>query len=263
MRERIIVSMTSYPARIKNVPLSIFALFNTQTLPPDEVHLFLSVEEFPCKEDDLPAALLIMSHVGMVKIHWVGENTYVHKRHEIFKHVNEGAVFFIDDDVLYNSVLIETVMDVHEKFPNSIVCYNRYDKHRYNGMHIQYGEPAPKGGPYVNEYRWCGQSMIPAQVYPKDLLSDEMKDIRKTASYISDECWFQPWVVYHDIPIYYLSFGWGTDLSKTAGKSSGLVGWSHKKLENGYEYRDMWLNSTLSKFPKLMEKYKRLYHYGE
>ena len=52
--ERIIVSMTSYPKRITNVSKSIFYLLNKQTVKPDEIHLWLSTEEFPNKEKDLP-----------------------------------------------------------------------------------------------------------------------------------------------------------------------------------------------------------------
>ena len=260
-RPRIIVSMTSYPARIKNVPLSVFALVKYQTLPPDEIHLWLSTEQFPNKEADLPKELLLEARDSLVMIHWLEKNTYVHKRHEIFKTVNNGCVFLIDDDVIYDSKLIETVMAVHAKHPNVIVCYNRYDKHRYKGRHIRYGEACKSSGPFVNTYRWCGQSMIPASMYPKEVLSDEMQEIRNTSSPISDECWMQPWLVYHDIPIFYLEFGWGTDITKDTGKSSGLVSWSHQKDADGYERRDRWLAAVLDAIPKLKEKYENLFGY--
>ena len=51
---KILVSMTSYPGRIKNVGFSIFLLLEQQTLPPDEVHLWLAMPQFPNKEADLP-----------------------------------------------------------------------------------------------------------------------------------------------------------------------------------------------------------------
>ena len=260
-KSRIIVSMTSYPARIKNVPVSIFALRKQQTLPPDEIHLWLAIPQFPNKEADLPKELILMAKAGLVTIHWLEKNTYVHKRHEIFKTTTNECVFLIDDDVIYDKNLIKMVMDVHDKYPDSIVCYNHYDKHRYKGKHILYGEYCQHNGLYVNQYRWCGQSMIPSSIYPKEVLTSDYQAIRDDSSPISDECWLQPWIVFHDIPIYYLNFGWGTDIDPATGKNTGIVSWSHQKDKNGYERRDIWLNNVLQKIPHLYTKYKVTFHY--
>lgn len=262
-RPRIIVSMTSYPARINNVPVSIFALLKQQTLPPDEIHLWLAIPQFPNKEADLPKPLVAMAHNRMVTIHWLEKNTYVHKRHEIFKTVTNGCVFLIDDDVIYDKTLIKTVMDVHSKHPDAIICYNHYDKHRYNGKHILYGEACKDIGPYVNKYRWCGQSMIPALLYPRNILTDDMQHIRDQSSPVSDECWFQPWVVFNDIPICYLGFGWGTDITPDTGKNTGICSWSHSKDANGFEKRDNWLHSVLSNFHEIKDKYARVFNYDK
>ena len=262
-QSRIIVSMTSYPARIKNVPLSVFALLKKQTLPPDEIHLWLGTPQFPNKEADLPAELVMLAQAGLVQIHWLEKNTYVHKRHEIFKEVNEGCIFLIDDDVVYNQNLIKTVMGVHQQYPNAIVCYNHYDKHQYNGKHILYGNYCPHDGIYTNQYRWCGQSMIPATVYPNEILSVDNQAIRDQTSPVSDECWMQPWIVFHDIPIYFLHFGWGDDIDPATGKNTGIVSWSHQKDKEGYERRDIWLNNVLTSIPALLGKYKELFNYGK
>ena len=136
---KILVSMTSYPGRIKNVGISIFLLLEQQTLPPDEIHLWLAVSQFPSKEADLPEDLQKVLRHPKVTLHWLPENTYVHKRHEIFKiAAPEDCVFLIDDDVKYADNLIETVMGVHRKHPGCIVCYNNYSPHQYNGKHILY-----------------------------------------------------------------------------------------------------------------------------
>lgn len=263
--KRIVVSMTSYPKRIRNVSISIYLLLEKQTVKPDEIHLWLSVEEFPNKEKDLPEDLnLVVQSCEKVSLHWLDRNTYVHKRHEIFKTVGDAYVFLIDDDVRYADNLIETVVGKAEKYPGTIVCYNRYDRHRYSGKHILYGQPTPPNyPPDVNEYRWCGQSMIPSSVYPKECLTEENQRIRDNTSPVSDECWFQPWIVKNDIPIVHCSYGWGEDIDKDNGKKQGLVAWSHQKDENGYERRDIWLNNVLSAYPDIMEKYKRLFNYGE
>jgi len=264
MTERIIVSMTSHPKRINNVSKSIFALLKKQTLPPDEIHLWLSEEEFLNKERDLPSDLYDISFHPKVHIHWLQYNTYVHKRHEIFKlTTDDDCVFLIDDDVYYDSTLIDTVMKYHNKYKNAIICYNKYSCHRYVGKHIIYAESKPEPTPMANLNRWCGQSMIPSVLYPKNILNESYQDIRNKTSPISDECWFQPWTVYYDIPIFHLNYDWGIDISPSTGKDTGIVSFSHKKDCNGYEKRDNWLNNVLTAYPDILVKYKRLFNYGK
>lgn len=260
--DRVIVSMTSYPKRIANVAMSIFLLLTRQTRKPDEIHLWLSIEEFPNMEESLPEDLRAVLNHERVFMHWLLKNTFVHKRHEIFKIASDNdCVFLIDDDVRYDDNLIASVMLVHNEHRDCIVCYNNYNPHEYDGRHILYRNNKLGAGPHINKVRWCGQSMIPAKVYPKNILDDSHKDIRSKTSPVSDECWFQPWVVYNDIPIYYLSFGWGTDIDPDNGKNKGLVAWSHQKDENGYEKRDNWLWSVLSAYPDILNKYKREFNY--
>ena len=263
MNEKILVSMTSYPGRISNVGKAIYLLLSKQTRKPDEIHLWLSVEEFPNKEKDLPQDLINILFIDKVKLHWVPKNTYVHKRHEIFKQTtDEDCVFLIDDDVRYADDLIEKVMDAHKTYPDSIICYNQYNPHLYNGKHILYKNNRSGQGPHTNVTRWCGQSMIPSKLYPKEILDDAHQEVRNKTSPISDECWFQPWIVYNDISIYHLKYGWGTDIDPKKGKNTGLVSFSHQKESNGYERRDNWLFAVLSAYPQILEKYKRLFNYG-
>lgn len=263
MSERVIVSMTSYPGRITNVGKAIYLLLTKQTRNPDEIHLWLSIEEFKNKENDLPEDLVTILTHSKVFLHWVPKNTYVHKRHEIFKSTtHDDCVFLIDDDVRYADDLIKTVMETHAKFPDCIICYNRYTEHKYEGRRIIYGPEINETKPAVNKVRWCGQSMIPSKLYPKECLSEENQVIRDKVDPVSDECWFQPWTVFYDISILHLNYGWGTDLNPKIKKESGIVGWSHQREANGLERRDNWLYGVLSHIPKLLEKYKRLFNYG-
>ena len=55
--QELIVSLTSYPARIDTVNQTIETLLN-QSLCPDKVILWLAPEKFPNREADLPQQLL-------------------------------------------------------------------------------------------------------------------------------------------------------------------------------------------------------------
>ena len=255
--------MTSYPGRITNVGKSIYFLLTKQTLKPDEIHLWLSIEEFPNKEKDLPIDLLSVLNINNVFLHWLSKNTYVHKRHEIFKQTtDDDYVFLIDDDVRYSDDLIQKVMETHNKFPNCIICYNRYPEHKYNGRRIIYGPEINEIEPAINKVRWCGQSMIPSKLYPKEILDNKHQEVRNKTSPISDECWFQPWTVFYDIPIFHLRYRWGIDIDPKKSKWTGIVGFSHQKEANGYEKRDNWLYAVVSSYPEVFDKYKRLFNYG-
>ena len=255
---KILVSMTSYPGRIKNVGISIFLLLEQQTLPPDEVHLWLAEPQFPNKEADLPEDLQKVIKHPKVKLHWLPENTYVHKRHEIFKTAAKGSlVFLIDDDVMYSPDLIEKVVERHMKWPDAIVCYNRYHEHKYSGKRILYTGHPKDDGRYVNRFRWCGQSMIPTDVYPIEILDSEHQEVRDRCSPISDECWFQPWIVFNRIPITYMNYDWGTDIDPRNGKDKGIVSFSHRKDANGLEKRDNWLGSVLDAYPEIKQVYEK------
>ena len=263
INNKIVVSMTSYPKRIGNVSKSIELLLTKQTLPPNEIHLWLSIEEFPNKEKDLPIDLLntIKNHKN-VQLHWLEKNTFVHKRHEIFKYAEDNDyVFLLDDDVEYDKKLIETVINCAKNNENTIILYHNYSSHVYQGKHIIYTPDSKNimNKKEINKFRWCGQSMIPVKIYPKEILSEANQNIRNKVSPISDECWFQPWVVYYDIPLYACTFNWGTDLNNTM--NTGINSWSHQKEENGYTRRDNWLNAVLNAYPEIYKKYKKLFNY--
>jgi len=264
LNKKIIVSMTSYKKRISNLGKSVFALLCKQTLPPDEIYIWLSENEFPNKENELPEDIQGIIYNNKVHLMWIKENTRVHKRHEIFKILTEDAyVFFIDDDVFYSNTLIKNVIEASKSLNDTaIINYNPYENHGYKGTHIL-RLPARARKKEINIQRWCGQSMIPSHLYPKEVLSPEMQTLRNTVSPYSDECWMWPWIVYYDIPIYSLTEGWGVDITKETGKSSGLTSWRYNTNEQGKVNQDVWLENVLNAIPKLKEKFKKVFNYGK
>ena len=264
MSERVIVSMTSYPGRICNVGKAIFYLLTKQTRQPDEIHLWLAEPEFKNREKDLPVDLTAMLNHDKVFLHWLPKNTYCHKRHEIFNIAKEDdCIFIIDDDTYYADNLIETVMKVHEQHPNAVISYNRASCHYYRGKHMLY-PVSPLGGPYVNVGRINGNSMFPYKVMPKAVYEKGYIETRDKCTPICDESWITPWLVYFDVPIIWLNFGWGTEIDHSkVDMNKGLVSQTHKVEENGLERRDNWLANVLNAFPKIKEKYEKLFNYGK
>jgi hypothetical protein len=104
--------------------------------------------------------------------------------------------------------------------------------------------------------------MFPVDVVPKEIYSQENESIRDKCTPICDETWITPWLVYYDIPIVYLNFGWGTEIDSRIKMYDGLVRYTHQRESNGLERRDNWLSAVLDAFPQIKEKYVKLFNYG-
>ena len=105
--------------------------------------------------------------------------------------------------------------------------------------------------------------MIPASVYPMEVLDDEHTAVRDAICPVCDESWFTPWLVYHDIPIFCEHFGWGDDIDPDNSKWKGLCSSTHAVEANGYEKRDNWLYAVLTRYPELYAKYHATFNYGD
>ena len=61
---KIIVSLTSFPERMKDIHYTIYSLLN-QSLKPDAVVLWLAKEQFPNLEKDIPQSVLNLCNNGL------------------------------------------------------------------------------------------------------------------------------------------------------------------------------------------------------
>ena len=119
---KIIVSVTSFPARIETTGAVIEQMLY-QTVRPDEIILWLSKEQFPEREVQLPKRILELRDKFGVKIGWCDGDMKAYKKFlPALKEYPEDLLIIIDDDLLYPIDLIEKLADAHEKFPNSIIA---------------------------------------------------------------------------------------------------------------------------------------------
>jgi hypothetical protein len=120
---RIIVSFTTFPARIQKVWIVVETILR-QTLKPDKMILWLSKEEFPTL-DSLPKKLLDQRKRGL-EIVLVDENIRSHKKYYyVMKKYPEDYIISIDDDILYHSTQIQKLVDTERKNPRSICSFAR------------------------------------------------------------------------------------------------------------------------------------------
>lgn len=114
-----VVSLTTFPARIKNVWLTIETILR-QTEKPYKIILWLYRGEFNGKKS-LPKELLRLEKRGL-EIRFCNENLMPHKKYfySMLEFPNSNIIT-IDDDVYYPLNLIKKLSDFHKKYPCSIL----------------------------------------------------------------------------------------------------------------------------------------------
>lgn len=137
VEEKIIVSLTSFPARINNVWMVIECMLR-QTIKPYKIILWLSQEQFP-RKDILPKSLLEREN-DVFNIRLVKEDIRSHKKYYyVSKEYPDSLIFLIDDDIFYTTKILERSLEKYNHFPHSVIsnygCQIKYDD---NGKHLPY-----------------------------------------------------------------------------------------------------------------------------
>ncbi|MCQ2753676.1 MAG: glycosyltransferase, partial [bacterium] len=115
---KLIVSLTSYPARIGTVHLTINTLLR-QTLKPNKLILWLADSQFPNKEDDLPQELLQLKTLGL-EIKWCEDLKSYKKLIPAIQEFPDDIIVTVDDDLYYKEDFLEILYNSYKKNPDNI-----------------------------------------------------------------------------------------------------------------------------------------------
>lgn len=117
---RIIVSFTSYPPRINNVHKVVESLYQ-QTVQADEIVLYLSLDEFPGAEADIPGTLKSLIGRKGFRVKWVHGNLKSHKKYYYaLQEYKDAVVITVDDDKIYAGTMISDLVKSYKRFPNAV-----------------------------------------------------------------------------------------------------------------------------------------------
>lgn len=129
--KRIIVSFTSFPARIERLWIVVRCM-KRQTIKADKIVLWLSKEQF--KYIPIPESLtsLVDDHF---EIRFVENDVRSHKKYcYAFKEFKDDLVILIDDDIYYPSVMIEGLLEGLKNHPDAVICqYGSVMKYNEDG----------------------------------------------------------------------------------------------------------------------------------
>jgi hypothetical protein len=145
----VIVSLTSFPARIKRVWLVIETILR-QTQKPDKIILWLSVDQFPSVYD-LPSKLLNQMKRGL-DIRLVDGDIKSHKKYYYaLKEFPEDYILLIDDDIFYRSTMIEDLFRYAQSYPSAVIAQ------------------------YCSQIKWVHNKLAPYSTWP-NIIKEEVKN---------------------------------------------------------------------------------------
>lgn len=189
-RSTLIVSLTTFPARINKVWLTIETILRQEQLP-DKIILWLYRGEFKDKTS-LPKNLLHLEKRGL-EIKFCKENLMPHKKY-YYSMVNnpEASIITIDDDILYPPDLIKKLLLYHHKYMDSIISPYSRKINILNGEILLYKEwPFLKNstGPSNNLLTLGGSGAF----YPSKCLHPDVYNISdlKNLALKADDLWLK------------------------------------------------------------------------
>lgn len=186
--EKVIVSLTSYPARIPFVHIAIKSLM-LQTYKPDRIILWLAEEQFPDKK--LPEELTELEKYGL-EIIWM-HDIYGHKKYfyPVINQKENEVVITFDDDIIYSKKTIERLMNTHKEYSDCLVVERgqSFDKNNEEnpGKWLTISDTGVKTPTYSINPSPGGGCLIPYKGFHEDACNEEK--IRELA-YKNDDLWY-------------------------------------------------------------------------
>lgn len=119
-KQKIILSLTTYPKRIGVVWLTVETLLR-QSEKPDEIILWLAEAQFPNGLADLPESLLRLRSRGLT-IRFCDDLRSHKKYYFTLQEYPNDLVILADDDMFYPRDTIRKLMKLHKKWPDDICC---------------------------------------------------------------------------------------------------------------------------------------------
>ncbi|MBR1617557.1 hypothetical protein IJ670_05330 [bacterium] len=182
---QLIVSLTSFPARINQVHLTLNTLLQQET-KPDRVILWLSENQFPKKEQDLPENILRLTPLGL-EVKWCKDDIRSYKKliPALVEFPND-IIVTADDDMYYKSDWLKGLYDAYLKNPQNIYTRRGCRVYVENGeikvikprkYHFNYNFPTD----FNNLLMGGAGTLYPPHSLHKDILNlDKIKNLIPT-----------------------------------------------------------------------------------
>lgn len=194
------VSLTSIPIRISKLWIVIESILR-QTHNVNRIVLYLSTNNFPYKEKDLPTSLLKLKRHGL-EIYFYDEDLRSYKKfYYAFQDSLNSIVITIDDDIIYPPNMIEKLINKHQEHPYSVIA--RYAHHV--DLNIPYNQwnnvfsTNPSNSIFFGS---GGGTLFPIVHFHKDFFR---KDLFKDLCKYADDIWLNIFIRLSGLNVYLLN----------------------------------------------------------
>ena len=187
--KKVIVSLTSFPERISELKYTIFSLLN-QSFKPDKILLWLSYDEFPGLESDLPQELLNFKSNGL-EIRFCQNLKSYKKLIFSLKEFPDDIIVTADDDIFYDYNWLKLLYESYLQDKLSISCHSAKEIRSFWGFILPY-ETWKKQDPFSGPQFKNIQLGFGGVLYPPHSLHPSVFDIDlfQNLSPYGDDIWF-------------------------------------------------------------------------
>lgn len=208
--ERTIVSVTSYPPRLKAAATSIRTLIPQAKDADAEVHLWLAIDDFEdASEEELSETLAGIEDAGAV-VCWCDETLGPHDKYywEMQENPHTTIITF-DDDLLYPSDVIGNLLSAHKRHPHCVIATRTHlikvdDAQSDSPKLARYTDWMLEQAVHVGEPRYdLLATGVGGILYPPCAFDDALFDedaIRET-TLMTDDLWLYANELLCDIPV--------------------------------------------------------------
>lgn len=226
-KNRIVISMTSIPSRLDKIAPTLCSIL-TQTRRVDEIRLNIPYISMKGDKYIIPKCF---KHFKNIKIHRpekdFGPST---KLLPTLKDEYNSNIIVIDDDMIYGSNLVYSLVEAFNKHNQEIVI-TTYGCNKLDNK-ISRIHKFLSGNKYVYLLFGCGGYILRGNMLPNEVF--EYENAPEEAKYVDDN-WISGWLWMNDVNVYTLGLQKGMiyiPSYETAGTISLCNGVNHNKHNN-------------------------------
>ena len=251
----IILSLTSYPARIYDIHYCIYSLL-IQSLKPNKIILWLGKEQFPNREKDIPKNLLEFTKYGLT-IKYTKDIKSYKKLIPALNEYPNALIVTADDDIFYSQDWLDKLYNCWKNNKDCVVCHRAHRVGIENKKLIPYNKwehtiisDKPEFDVF---FTGAGGVLYPPNSFYKDIDNEEL--FMKLAPN-ADDIWFWAMAVLNDKKIKIVDDKPFTSLIHiNPEREKGLNNDRALYLSNiDNNENDIQFENILNHYPQIMEK---------
>lgn len=199
--DRVVVSLTSFPPRFKNVYWCLKSLL-FQSYKPDRIIVYLGNDT---TKEMITPEMKSLEQYGVEYQLDVERNLKPHKKYFYSMQEERDAIIItVDDDSVYLPNTIESLMKIHNKYPNA-VCARRVHKitRKSDGSFMPYRDWKIECRSVRKPNRDLLAVGVGGVLYPKDCLGSEAFDERTFMDICpgTDDIWLKFMEIKQNVPV--------------------------------------------------------------